>query len=157
MTPTPTRHAPPVALVIDDSVAIRRAFKMFAALEGFETIQAESAVEGMEMAMRSPPDAIFLDAIMPRADARSVLRILQRCENLRDVPIVIMTTRNETLAATSFLTMGAAGFMEKPFTRESLASAFAAIQNGRLLSKMEIGALDSNIPLRPDSEPARRL
>ena len=70
-------------LVIDDDPAVRGAFKLILEEEGYQVLEAENGLDGIEMAKQHRPDLIFLDLRMPGIDGVETLRRLKaRDENL---------------------------------------------------------------------------
>jgi CheY-like chemotaxis protein len=74
-------------LVIDDDPAVRAAFKLILE-DGFLVREAESGLQGIEMALAERPDLIFLDLRMPGIDGVEVLRRLKAIDNTLNVYIV---------------------------------------------------------------------
>jgi CheY-like chemotaxis protein len=74
-------------LVIDDDPAVRAAFKLILE-DGFSVREAESGLQGIEMALAERPDLIFLDLRMPGIDGVEVLRRLKAIDNTLNVYIV---------------------------------------------------------------------
>ncbi|MGZ5526984.1 MAG: response regulator, partial [Methylomonas sp.] len=74
-------------LVIDDDPAVRAAFKLILE-DGFLVREAESGLQGIEMALAERPDLIFLDLRMPGIDGVEVLRRLKAIDNTLNIYIV---------------------------------------------------------------------
>ena len=75
-------------LVIDDDPAVRGAFKLILEEEGYTVREAESGLEGIQMANQSRPDLIFLDLRMPGIDGVETLRRLKAFDPTLNVYIV---------------------------------------------------------------------
>jgi DNA-binding response OmpR family regulator len=68
------------------------------------------------------PDAIVLDAMMPRVDGYEVLRALRESEDTRRIPVIFLTARRQERDVLDALKLGADDFISKPFIPEELLS-----------------------------------
>ena len=87
---------------------------------GFETVTATSGVEGLALAAEIRPCAITLDVVMPEMDGWSVLAELKADEDLKDIPVVMVSMVDDK--STGF-TLGATGYLTKPVDRDLLLEA----------------------------------
>lgn len=113
-------------LIIEDDVNFADILKGFSIGFGFNTINAYDGVAGIQMARQFQPDAIILDVMLPLADGWEVLKTLKNDTQTKHIPIHMMSAAN--FDKKDFLESGAIGFMAKPVTEESIASAFENIQ-----------------------------
>ena len=105
----------PLMLVIDDEVPIHRAFERCFRRGGFRVMGAQDGDIGLDLARAEMPDVILLDVNMPRLDGRDVLVRLQNDAQLKDIPVVIITSRIDHLLRQQMLEDGAEDVFEKPF------------------------------------------
>jgi signal transduction histidine kinase len=115
----------PNLLIVDDEVGIRR----FLAVElnaEYVISEAENGLEAVEIAMRRPPDIILCDMMMPEMDGLEVCRHLRANSETRDVPVIMLTARNDEKTKLSCLAAGANDFIVKPF---SLAEVTVRLRN----------------------------
>ena len=87
-TVTPRRRT---ILLVDDDESLRRMIRLALALAGFDTREAGSGLEALEMIDRWRPDLIVLDLVLPGVDGLSVLAELASHPGTRSLPVVIIT------------------------------------------------------------------
>jgi CheY-like chemotaxis protein len=83
----------PRALVIDDEESARYALASRLATIPFDVVEAGDPRDGLRLALESPPDAIFLDLIMPEMLGFDVLERLREHPGTQSVPVVIVTSK----------------------------------------------------------------
>lgn len=110
-------------LVVDDSRVMR---EMVVACLKPETslafTQAGSGLEAIEKLSLKPYSLLVLDLNMPDIGGIEVVQFVRAQDTLRDLPIIIVTTRGDDASRTQALDAGASRFVTKPFTPESLLS-----------------------------------
>jgi CheY-like chemotaxis protein len=84
---------------------------------GFQTIEAYSAEEGLELARDLLPDLIFLDIVLPGMDGFAALRALRREPATKQVPIIMISGNVQATEQFYVQRIGADDFMKKPFSR----------------------------------------
>ncbi len=113
-------------LIVDDDLQLRRALRLALKAHGFETTEAASGAEALELVRSAEPDLMLLDLNMPGIDG------LETCRSLRlgyDVPIIIVSVRNAEPDKVAALDAGADDYVTKPFgTPELLARIRAALR-----------------------------
>ena len=107
-------------LIVDDEKAIVDILDFNLKKEGYETLSAYDGQDGLEKARSEKPDLILLDVMLPKMDGFEV------CRRLRDggdnVPIIMITAREEETDKVFGLEIGADDYITKPFSmRELLA------------------------------------
>lgn len=113
---------PRTILVVDDSSTMRR--MVLAALRHLPDVAFEQAVSGVDAIERVTViavDLVLLDLNMPDMHGLEVLRFLRAHESLRNVPVIVLTTRGDDHSRQAALAEGATLFLTKPFSPESLA------------------------------------
>ena len=85
---------------------------------GYQFVEAEDGEQALELARSGRPDLIVLDVMLPRMNGLEVLAALRRDDELKDVPVVIVTawSHAQNLAVSS----GADHFVSKPFDPDEL-------------------------------------
>jgi two-component system, chemotaxis family, chemotaxis protein CheY len=109
-------------LVVDDSPTIRR--MVIASLRdtcvgGFS--EAGSGLEAIEQLAVAPVSLVVLDLNMPDMHGLEVLRFVRRHHTLRNLPVVVLTTRGDEDSRAAALAAGASLYLTKPFTPQILA------------------------------------
>lgn len=110
-------------LIVDDCSAMRSVIRRVLAISGFEMAECHFAADGAEavdVLRRHHIDLVLSDVNMPRMDGESLLRFLTADEELRTVPVVMVTSDGTRDRATRLLGLGAKGYITKPFQPERL-------------------------------------
>ncbi len=118
-------------LIVDDDEDIRQFLGDLLASEGYLSREAASGREGVEAALQSKPDLILLDIMMPGMDGYEVCERLKADSATRDIPIVMVTVRNDIADISRSLVTGASGFVVKPFDPECLLKTVGMILSGQ--------------------------
>ena len=133
---TPVKETPhePMVLIIDDSITVRSLLEMTFSKAGYRVEQARDGQEAWEK-LRSglPCDIIFCDIEMPRMNGMELLKKLQEDENLRDIPISMLTSRGADRHRQMAAQLGASGYFTKPYLEEVLLEAAQQMINGEVL------------------------
>ncbi len=119
-TPTPPRPATPRALIVDDSVTIRRTLQLTMERAGFEAQVARDGLEALDMALADPPQVMILDVEMPRLDGFELLSILRASPQLSGVRVMMLTSRAAHKHRDYALSLGADAYLVKPCPQEVL-------------------------------------
>jgi signal transduction histidine kinase/DNA-binding response OmpR family regulator len=111
-------------LVIDDDQSSRMLLHRLLTREGYQVVTAESGATGIERARSEKPDIITLDALMPEMDGWTVLARLKDDEELKDIPVIMVTFVDEPRKG---FALGAAEYMTKPVDRTHLLEALRRV------------------------------
>jgi DNA-binding response OmpR family regulator len=114
-------------LVIDDESVVGTILRYAFATDGHETVVAESGPQGIELARSEHPDAIVLDLMMPAVTGHDVLEVLRDDEEMRDVPILVLTAVTLRDERERCLSEGADAVMTKPFDPQVVARTVDAL------------------------------
>lgn len=115
-------------LLVDDDANIRFVAQM--SLEGLTTwniILAESGEEALTKAKSDVPDLILLDMMMPGMDGPTTFAKLKEETACAQIPVIFMTAKVQTHEVESYLELGAAGVIAKPFDPMKLADEICRI------------------------------
>ncbi len=116
------------ALIVDDSKVMR---DMIAAclrpLSGTTFIHAASGLEAIEKLSLQHFDAVVLDLNMPDIGGFEVLEFVRSQDRLREVPIVVVTTRGDETSRARALAAGATRFLTKPFSPDVLLAEVRSV------------------------------
>lgn len=117
-------------LVVEDDKKTASLVALYLEREGFQTIIAYDGQQALELAQRHSPIFVILDLMLPLVDGWEVCRQLRKSS---DVPILILSAREEEVDRVSGLTLGADDYVVKPFSpRELVARVKAILRRGRL-------------------------
>ncbi|HET8937688.1 MAG TPA: response regulator [Polyangiales bacterium] len=120
-------------LVVDDSKVMRE--MIIACLRGVDGLQFSEAASGLEAIERlslGAFDLMFLDLNMPDISGFEVVEFVRSQDTLKDLPIIVVTTRGEEATRTKALSLGASRFMTKPFNPEAVVSELRSLLGDRL-------------------------
>ncbi|MEQ8225586.1 MAG: response regulator, partial [Candidatus Eremiobacterota bacterium] len=115
-----------VIIVIDDDYSIRRLIKFTLEKEHYKVITAEDALEGINTLNSRKIDLIILDIIMPDIDGYEALKVIKSSEQLKDIPVLLLTAKNEIDDMMRGFELGADEYLAKPF---ELSELLARIRN----------------------------
>lgn len=107
-------------LLVDDSHTVLLLHRMMLSHCGYELLTARDGQEALDKAFVERPDLIFLDVLMPRLDGFQTCRALRLRSEMRDVPIIIVTTRGEPHYVRQGFESGCTDYITKPFDGEEL-------------------------------------
>lgn len=105
-------------IVIDDDDKITSMLKRALAFEGYSVTTAGNGVEGLKIMLSQDPDLIILDVMMPQIDGLEVCRRIR--ESGSQVPIMMLTAKDEISDRVRGLDLGADDYLVKPFALEEL-------------------------------------
>jgi two-component system, OmpR family, response regulator MprA len=114
-------------LVVDDEDNIIELIRLGLRYEGFHVEVASDGEEGITVAQRINPDLVILDVMMPGIDGLEVCRRLRDNPTTRDVPILMLTAKDEVGDRIRGLQMGADDYLTKPFDFYELLERIKAI------------------------------
>jgi CheY-like chemotaxis protein len=114
-------------LVCDDDPLILDLLDYRLSARGYRVELARDGQEGLARVAERRPDAMVLDAMMPRVDGFEVLRKLRESEETRRIPVIILTARRQERDVLDALKLGADDFLTKPFIPEELLSRLALL------------------------------
>ncbi len=103
-------------LLIDDDPNIRKLAQMSLTRVGcWSVITAGCCAEGVQRAVAESPDLILLDVMMPEIDGPTTLSRIRQHEQLASVPVIFLTAKAQEHELESYIQLGAAGVIVKPF------------------------------------------
>ena len=112
-------------LAIEDEPAIVRVLRRGISAHGYTLLAAESGEEGVVLAASEPVDLVLLDITLPGIDGHSTLAQLRAIR--RDLPIIMLTARDDLKNKVSALESGADDYLTKPFALEELIARIRAL------------------------------
>ncbi len=115
----------PRILVVEDEADIRDVLKMIIGNAGYEVVTAANGREGLDAARRDPPDMIITDVLMPVMDGYEFYKRLKEDPRTAIIPVLVLTARGAM--EETFRTLGADGFLAKPFEDHILLAKVSAL------------------------------
>ncbi len=107
-------------LIVDDDENIIQILKIRLEANGYKVFTASNGVEGLEQAKEVGPDLILLNIMMPRLDGIMTTLKLKGTEQIRSIPVIIMTGIKEKEEMVLARHVGAADYITKPFEHDEL-------------------------------------
>ncbi|MFV9503007.1 MAG: response regulator [Oscillochloridaceae bacterium umkhey_bin13] len=111
-------------LLVEDETTLAETLRYNLEREGYTVLWADDGVQGLELARREQPDLIVLDIMLPRLDGFSVCRIIRQES---DVPVVMLTARQDEVDRIAGLELGADDYISKPFSLGEFLARVRAI------------------------------
>jgi DNA-binding response OmpR family regulator len=124
-------------LVVDDEATLIETLSFQLINQGYEVITAADGETALVQARKSKPDLIILDIMLPKLDGFEVCRILRKEMN---VPILMLTARDDEIDRVVGLEVGADDYLTKPFSMRELFARVKALLRRIRLMKEEIAA-----------------
>ncbi|MEZ4654947.1 MAG: response regulator transcription factor [Candidatus Eisenbacteria bacterium] len=128
-------------LVVDDEEDILELIRYNLDREGFQVQTVDSGLEAIHAAETTLPDLIILDLMMPGVDGLQVCSQLRGSPPTADLPIVILTARDDDEDIVRGLQAGADDYMTKPFTPKVLLARVQAVLRRRRREIPDEGAV----------------
>jgi twitching motility two-component system response regulator PilH len=110
-------------LIIDDSPT--EVYKLTTILEksNYSVQVANSGSEGLTMAQANPPDLILMDVVMPGVNGFQATRQLSRHSTTKDIPVIIVSTKDQDTDKVWGMRQGARAYLVKPVSEGQLLKA----------------------------------
>lgn len=118
-----TKHFTQI-LVVDDEPLILRFLQYNLRLAGYTIYTSTTGTEGLRLADAHSPDLVLLDLGLPDMDGLEVLRQLRR---RADIPVIIITARDDEESMVAGLNLGADDYLTKPFSGRALQARIDAV------------------------------
>ncbi len=118
----PVEQRPTLVMVVDDSVTVRKVTTRLLERNGMDVITAKDGVDAIAQLQDHKPDVMLLDIEMPRMDGFEVASLVRHDENLKDVPICMITSRTGQKHRERAMSIGVNEYLGKPFQEKELLS-----------------------------------
>ncbi len=102
-------------VLAEDEPQIARLIEFKLKKEGYGVTTKENGEEALKAIKADKPDLILLDVMMPVMDGYEVLRRLKEDENLKSIPVIMLTARAQEKDVVKGIDMGAEDYITKPF------------------------------------------
>ena len=107
-------------LIVDDQKDIVELIRFKLENEGFECLVAFDGEEGLQKAKKEDPDLILMDIMMPKINGYQVCRLLKSDENYKNIPIIMLSAKDQESDKFWGKESGADDYITKPFEFEEL-------------------------------------
>ena len=124
-TPTAMAHIPsppqvPLILVVDDSITVRRVTQRLLQREGYRVSMAADGLQALERLQEERPTVVLSDIEMPRMDGFDLARNIRADQRLKDLPIIMITSRIAEKHREHAMELGVNHYLGKPYSDEEL-------------------------------------
>ncbi len=108
-------------LVVEDSASIRKIIVSVLNQIGFVRVdQAEDGKQALDIMAHTIPDLVISDINMPKVNGLELLSAMQKNPGLKTLPFVVLTSETSDETFKQVMSMGAADYIRKPFSKEDL-------------------------------------
>ena len=114
----------PLILVVDDDPGLLRLVSRSFEVAGYQVITAEEGVTALELVENERPNLVLLDVVMPGLDG---FQVCKRIRELVDIPIIMLSIKDEVEDITQGLNAGADDYLPKPFSDNELLARTKAV------------------------------
>ncbi len=105
------------------------------AFEGYTVLTANHGMDGLKQILENDPDTVILDVMMPQLDGWEVVRRIR--EGGSDVPVLMLTAKDEVADRVKGLDLGADDYLVKPFALEELLARVRVLLRRKAAAKTE--------------------
>jgi DNA-binding response OmpR family regulator len=114
-------------LIIEDDKDIARLIQYNMDKAGYACEIASSGEDGLKSLVRHPADLVLLDVMLPGADGFEICRRIKQDEDLKHVPVIMLTAKGEEMDRVVGLELGAEDYVVKPFSPRELVLRVKAV------------------------------
>ena len=126
----PAVPSQPRIMVVDDSLTVRKITGRLLARGGYRVITARDGVEALELLAEAVPDVMLVDVEMPRMDGFDLTRNVRADARLKNVPIIMITSRTADKHRKYAIGLGVNIFLGKPYQEDELLRHIAGFIAG---------------------------
>ena len=107
-------------LIVEDNPADRQRLEKLLSDAGYMVATANDGVQAVASVKRSKPDAILMDVNMPEMDGFAATRALQGDANTKEIPVILVTAKDQKADKAWGQMLGAKGYVTKPYTDDQV-------------------------------------
>lgn len=115
----------PTVMVVDDSLTVRKIAGRLLSREGYHVLTAKDGVDALEQLLEVVPDVMLVDIEMPRMDGFDLTRNVRADARLKDIPIIMITSRTADKHRNYAMEIGVNHYLGKPYQEEELLGLIA--------------------------------
>ena len=115
----------PLVMVVDDSITVRKVTGRLLERHGLRVATATDGVDAFDQLQHSVPDLILLDIEMPRMDGYELATHVRADQRLKDVPIIMITSRTGEKHRQRAMEIGVNDYLGKPYQESDLVASMA--------------------------------
>jgi len=107
-------------LIVDDEEVIRKLLRIHLVKWGYEVKEAVDGTQAIEQIGKDDFDLLICDILMPNMDGWQVLKEVKSNPKTKDMPVIVLTAKNQDNDMFRGYDLGASYYMTKPFTKDQL-------------------------------------
>lgn len=107
-------------LIVDDEEVVRKLLKIHLTRQGYEVTEAEDGQKAIDRVGERKYDLIICDVMMPNKNGWEVVREVKSNPATNEVPIILLSAKNDDVDMSRGYELGANYYMTKPFTKDQL-------------------------------------
>jgi len=111
---------PPLIMIVDDSLTVRKITGRLLVREGFEILTAKDGLDALQLLGERLPDAILLDIEMPRMDGFEFAKTIKADARLEHIPVIMITSRTAEKHRNRAKELGVDVYLGKPYQEDEL-------------------------------------
>jgi len=120
LAPPVVEHRVPLVMVVDDSITMRKVTSRVLERQNYEVLTAKDGVDALEKLAERVPDIMLLDVEMPRMDGYELATHMRNDPRLRDIPIIMITSRTGEKHRQRAFEIGVNRYLGKPYQEVEL-------------------------------------
>ncbi len=128
----PEVRAAPLVMVVDDSLTVRRVTQRLLLREGYRVVLAKDGLDALERLAEAIPQIVLSDIEMPRMDGFDLVRNMRADARLRDLPVIMITSRIAQKHREYAAQLGVDHYLGKPYSEEDLLALIARYTRNRI-------------------------
>jgi len=136
-------------LIVEDDATIRTALVRALTAWQHSTMTAPTAMEGLQSLVEHRPDVVLLDLGLPDLDGASLLAMIRA---VSDVPVIVVSARDEGAEIVALLNAGADDYLVKPFAADQLDARIRAVlrraESAEVSGRVTVGGIVVDAPAR---------
>lgn len=138
-------------LIVDDDIRLRKLVRTYGEVEHYECDEAADGLAALEKLQDNNFDLVILDVMMPGLDG---FETLERIRKTNEIPVIMLTARNEEYDKLTGFGLGVDDYVSKPFSPKELMARVGAVlkRNGRKMSVLSYQYKE--LEIHPDSRTA---
>jgi CheY-like chemotaxis protein len=118
-------------LNIDDSPTVQRLIEMILSSQGYQVVLASDGEAGIAMAKAEKPAVILVDFVMPKMNGFQVCKALKEDPEFKDTPIILVTSKGDTVGSKFVDVLGITEYFTKPFQPDELLAKIREVIDKR--------------------------
>jgi len=116
-------------LIVDDSPTETHILTEILVKENHQVITADNGADGVEMAKKELPDLVLMDVVMPGLNGFQATRQLKKNPSTADIPVIIVTTKDQATDRIWGMRQGAKDYLTKPIEESALIATMNSLLN----------------------------